>query len=230
MELGDEMSKLYNLAELIQSEIEDVICAYAFWKKMYDERKSENTARLTMRTLFFREAVLGITRIWDVSGRNKKSLSVIRINNLLSDKRIVTAVSKRNSDEYTRMCERMNSPLREHLATYAEKTRIEREESIAIDIKSISNIVNKYAQGDSEIVSKFRDIRDKLIAHRELGYTPNSHQSIESFYQIYSDTAQIVEKLTSILGCEDWRRDRMERFVLERAQTMYDNIVSRPDQ
>lgn len=206
-----EIKKLKNLTEKAKEEFEIVVCSFVFWEKLFKNKENETPAHAIMRSLFFRECTLGITRIWDESSRNKTSLSLFKVEALLGDKRIIKACSKMRIESCrTEILDRFDEPLRSLINKQAPV-----EGNIENEVRSVSDTirgkVEEYAEnGDKRgIIERLRDIRDNLIAHRNINFQAGV-ADIPAFKQIYSDTAFIVEKLIGVMGYEIWEVKKAE--------------------
>jgi hypothetical protein len=55
-----------------------------------------------------------------------------------------------------------------------------------------------------------KNIRDNVIAHRNIRFQPDSSGVIEIVKRIYDHTSLIIENLIDVLGCEKWEIHKIE--------------------
>jgi len=215
-----EMSKLFEVSKLAKEEFEIIICSFAFWEKLYKDKSQENHASRIIRTLFFRETILGITRIWDDSKRNKLSLSIFRIKRYLEDKRIVGALANNRSIGMEAILDSINVKGLADLASRKSCILKNCGEDNASIAEKICARVSKYENEEKQNMETLKTIRDKLIAHREIKFEPETNNTINIVRSIYADTSFVIESLVDVLGCERWEINKVESLYRKMADNL----------
>lgn len=217
---SQEIKKLFEITNLAKEEFEIIICSFMFWRKLYEKRENEDKTHEIMRTLFFREVILGTTRIWNYSNKNTQSLSIFKVKIYLQDKRIWDVLIKNCSHELSTIFDRIDSFT--IFETYEEKLRSlqDYEKKNTVLSQNICSIISKYENEDREIIDSLKKIRDKLIAHRDIGYKPEDYKIIDIVQKIYVDTALIIKNLMDILGSEEWNISGVENLYRNMANSL----------
>lgn len=205
-----EMSKLFESSIVLKEEFETVICAFVFWRHLFDKKDGENHAHAIMRTLFFREVLLGIMRIWDDSSHNKLSLSMFRIGKYMRDRRIIEFLSAKGEKEFSSLLDGMDDRITSQLASKRPSVQKDSVRNIEDKALRINEIIERYGKNKRADLKNFRDVRDNLIAHRNIRFQSESIEMIKETEKIYADTSSIIENLISILGCETWEIRKVE--------------------
>jgi hypothetical protein len=204
-----EASKLFESFKTLKEEFEIVICSRVFWEHFFNEKSSESHAHAIMRTIFFREIVLGITRVWDNSSRNKSSLSMFRIGKYMGDKRMIDFLSEKGRKELSVLLKGIDAI--EIPSSASKRASMQKNiEDIKVKAQKVNEIVGLYEGSKRDELEALKNIRDNVIAHRNIRSQPDSSDVIEIVRRIYTHTSSIIGNLIDVLGCEKWEIHKIE--------------------
>lgn len=210
MDLKDrELSKLFELSKSLKEEFEIFVFSFVFWEQLFQEKNDESNTHAIIRTLFFREIVLGITRIWDNTSRNKSSLSMFRLANCMADKRIIDFLSQKGTKELKFLLEGINT-FEIDSSNLADTSQQNSAEYVREKAKKIKEIVDLYAGEKKHELDKLKHIRNNIIAHRNIRFQENPDNVIKIIDDIYKHTSSIIDNLIDVLGCEKWDIRKIE--------------------
>jgi hypothetical protein len=128
----------------------------------------------------------------------------------MGDKRMIDFFSEMGRDKLILLLNKMDAIETTSSNSRQNLTQNNIEKTIQSKARTVIQIVSLYKGGSNNDLRELKNIRDNIIAHRNIKSQPNSIEAIEIVRRIYTHTSAIVENLIDVLGCERWEIQKIE--------------------